>query len=225
MTPIHHTSSCMGRITVSHKLRAAWMKSVFGALQPLVEAETEPSLLCQDGITTLGCLCPQLMAAGVKWLSSIALHCHSALQPAMDGIHFALACLSLVLRWDCRQSLPNTTVLLVSTLPSLLPTKAKLQARHYQIRLRPETVWEQCETLAFGCIAVEVAVCYSSSVTALIINRLWCPGISAEFIDCVWVQPQVCICFLSFKGYTLCGNPVISFLMNFDSKFNQNHLH
>lgn len=193
MTPIHCTSSCMGRITVRHKWRAAWMESVSRASQPLVGAETEPSLLCQDGITTLGRLSPQLIAACVKWLSSIALHCHSALQPAMDGIHFALACLSLELRWDCRQSLPNATVLLVSTLPSLLPTKAKLQARHYWIRLRPETVWEQCKTLAFGCIAVEVAICYNSLVTAMCINRLWYPGISVELIDCVRVQPQVCL--------------------------------
>lgn len=210
MTPIHCTSSCMGRITVSHKLRAAWMKSVFRALQPLVEAETEPSLLRQDGIATLGCLRPQLMAVCVKWLSSIALHCHSALQPAMDGIHFALACLSLELRWDCRQPLPNTTVLLVSTLPSLLPTKAKLQARRYQIRLRPETVAEQCKTLAFECIAVEVAICYNSSVAALCINRLWWPGISAEFIDRVWVQPQVC---LGLIAVLLCCNTLDKYSM------------
>lgn len=129
-----------------------------------------------------------LSAAGVKWLSSTALHCHSALQPAMDGIHFALACLPSKLRWDCRQSLPNTTVLLVSALPSLLPTKAKLRARHYRIRLRPETALR-----AVCRVAVEVSVCYNSSVTAMRINRLWYPGITVELIDCVWVQPRVCL--------------------------------
>lgn len=58
MTPIHCTSSCMCRITVSHNLRATWTESAFRALQPLVEVETEPSLLRQDGITTLSCLSP-----------------------------------------------------------------------------------------------------------------------------------------------------------------------
>lgn len=66
----------MGRITVSHKLRAAWMekkKMHSGASQPLVEAETSPRLLllplsCWCKVTELYCaalsLCP---AAGDGW--------------------------------------------------------------------------------------------------------------------------------------------------------------
>lgn len=118
------------RLQFRHKLRAAWMESVFCGhlLKTRIQAF---SVRC----ITLGCLPP----SSDNCLRKVTeLYC-AALSPcpaAGDG--WDSFCppprLSLELRWDCRQLLPNATVLLVSTLPSLLPTKAKLQARRYQIK-------------------------------------------------------------------------------------------
>lgn len=128
------------------------MESVCKASQTLVGVKTEPSLLS----------------------------CLSALQPAMDGLHFSL-------RWDCRQSPPNTTLLLVSTSPSLSATEAELQPRHYRIRLRQKTVEEQCGALAFRCNSVGFVICFHSRSLCASTGS----GISLEFIDCVRVQRQL----------------------------------
>lgn len=165
-----HTAAWAGLWLVTSWEQRGWKKVCLGPCSHLLECKLSLSSSVRSAsLLRTASLLSQLLAACVKWLSSVAPHCHSALQPAMDGLHFALACLSLELRWDCRQSVSHTTVLLLSTLPSLLPTKAELQARHHRIRPKLESsagLWP------FRCVVVvEVALRYRSSVTC--INRLW----------------------------------------------------
>ena len=128
---------------------------------PLVEAETPPSLLHQHGVTTPGILAPHLITACVKWLSSIALHCHSALQPAMDGIHLAFC-------WSSAE-----------TADGLSPTQL-----FYWSPPRPLCCPQRQNT---GPDITDLGWGQRQSEDRAG-QTYWMQGISVEVIDCVWVQ-------------------------------------
>lgn len=118
----------------------------------LLEYKLSP--VSSDSITALGCLPLHLITHCVNLdCTALSLLC------SRRWMGFILP--SVELHWDCTQSVTNMPILLLFTLPPLLPTKAKLQPRHYQVKPKLQSVKEQCRTVAFGCDTVKAVICYN----------------------------------------------------------------